>query len=38
MVSKVLSVGDKVELTKVQAAQSDASVRKKENKHKHFSL
>ena len=29
MVSKVLSVGDKVELTKVQAAQSDASIRKK---------
>lgn len=29
MVSKVLNVGDKVELTKVQAAQSDASVRKK---------
>ena len=29
MVSNVLKVGDKVELTKVQAAQSDASVRKK---------
>ena len=29
MVSKILSIGDKVELTKVQAAQSDASIRKK---------
>lgn len=29
MLSKVLSVGDKVELTRVQAAQSDASMRKK---------
>ena len=29
MVSKILSVGDKVELTKVQSAQSDASIKKK---------
>ena len=29
MLSRVLKVGDKVELTKVQAAQSDASIRKK---------
>lgn len=29
MLSKVLKVGDKVELTKVQAAQSEASIRKK---------
>lgn len=29
MLSKVLSIGDKVEFTRVQAVQSDASMRKK---------